>query len=257
MKNVTDMKMLNKRNITVFTLIELLVVIAIIAILASMLLPALSQARMTAYSAGCMNNLKQLFLGESQYENDYDSMAYDGTLIGQVSARWNAHLFARDPMYTYIGLNNATNGSEKRKNSLYFCPKAPQGDYRSFRYGATTYPVPIQEWSIGGGLTDNDIIPDKVKMSMMRHPSDYILHFEAAAVWTTGSLGSPNCSFPSVYSNWSFCWHGGKRTKDFHNYPNPARSVMFWDGHVTKMNGVAVEHTYPAYPGSLDWRNYP
>ena len=61
-----------------FTLVELLVVVGIIAVLAGLLMPALNRARISARTAECLNNQRQVsqFIKQSMNDNDQHFMSY-------------------------------------------------------------------------------------------------------------------------------------------------------------------------------------
>jgi len=106
-----------------YTLIELLVVIGIIAILASLLLPALSQAREKSKGIKCSGNLRQIGSALSLYIDDHNEFYPFGYYN---NTAWSATNFA--PQQLLLPYFNETR--------ICFCPtnKDPEV-YNWWRYG--------------------------------------------------------------------------------------------------------------------------
>ncbi|MGE4564707.1 MAG: DUF1559 domain-containing protein [Victivallaceae bacterium] len=173
----------------IFTLIELLVVIAIIAILASMLLPALNQARERGKSANCQGTLKQHGVATQQYLQDYDyfpSLNNNKGVPDRLS--WK---FAMAP-YLGITLDPAiTNGKLQTAlgKGAFRCPSWINGNnvFSDVQYmitdnaaayrGGYGYNMPSL---YGLGYTSASGVVSWVKTNRIRTPSETVCTIDAA-----------------------------------------------------------------------------
>jgi len=251
---------MNKRNSDKgFTLIELLVVIAIIAILASLLLPALSRAKVSAKSLSCVSNQKQLLLATKLYCDDnnggipplwiengakgWPGSIYDSTtfLIQNTSQFWWPDKLRLSSYGVIQGIldcpalslpaTRAAGGSVSAVNPLGVGMNFPEYGWTENAPGGPSYPYSIP------------------KENSVAEPSQSLVYADAAGISNPAETNADNwteipatgCTYFRVPGDAEFYSVGDSRS-----VPRHAGRVntAFFDGHALAMKNSAIGYNY-------------
>lgn len=221
-----------------FTLVELLVVIAIIGILASMLLPALSNARRKVKSIYCANNLKQVGLGFTSYNNDFDGFfpPFDLTLLtGTSNAVWNWGWMMHELKYLPVP-------------AMLVCPIAKAGftsQYSTWDNIEANPNTPSRYLYIGYGYNDYYVGSSPYETGSARWVPSRITQMKrvSSCMLLTETILNGAGSY-RIYNGVNSLYGGPSTINSLHM---GGANILYIDGHVSllKNAGVLLDATIP------------
>jgi len=228
-----------------FTLIELLIVIAIIAILASMLLPALSKARMTAQQIKCIGNLKQMGQGTIMYTGDSNDRFMPANL-GYEQGRFPSGFYTTDSFCRGWGYHLSQGKYVIRAAML--CPSMVlhyDGSAKFYDLSLNIDSIDIIwgympygfnyllgcDYAAGGwGKCATQ------QISKVRNPSNKVMGADAGQS-DSGGYGCSQVGYPDAYGRWGYNLatpHGGGSIT-VRAINSGSANIVWVDGHVSNM----------------------
>ena len=132
-----------------FTLMELLIVIAIIGILLTLLLPSLSKAKYEAKTVLCLNNQRQLSLGNLSFTKDHN-----GGIVKTTYPRLNTYIGWEYALKPYLGKDYISKrNSGNSPGGIALCPAYEDLSFQYVKPGASVEQSPAYGNDSNGGVS--------------------------------------------------------------------------------------------------------